>query len=145
VDSRDHQLFTRILDFALKWEKLLEDNEDKALVSGSVVSEVLPTLLKGKSINDFVVGAAEELKQDSHAPLPMRVAVAKALVLTKAAPVSEAVDLILKSGITSRAVDVSSCRLAQTALKEFGEEGSDASTKWTEIVKQRFPLLQDFP
>jgi ribonuclease PH len=93
---------------------------------------------------DFVLSAFEQTKRDPLTSLATRIEVAKALVKTKTASVSDAASLIVDAGLNGRGVTVSSCREALKTLKSFGDEAGNATAKWISIVTERFPLLRDF-
>ena len=134
MDPNDAGLFSRLVDFSLSKSTTSSDST----VVKDVLSSVLPGLLDGKSTQDFVSSKAEAVRADKVTPLPLRIAVANAMVRTEVASAADAAKIILDGGIDSRAVSVETCREALVALRTFG--ASDGATKWLEITKARFPL-----
>jgi hypothetical protein len=109
-----------------------------------VITSELPSLLGDGSLANFVLAAFEQTKRNPLASLATRIEVAKALVKTKTASVSDAASLIVDGGLNGRGVTVTSCRQALKTLKFFGDETGNAIAKWVSIVTERFPLLKDF-
>jgi hypothetical protein len=128
------------VDFASKADSL---GTDQATVRQVITSE-LPSLLGDGSLVKFVLAAFEQTKRDPLASLATRIEVAKALVMTKTASVSDAASLIVDGGLSGRGVTVTTCRDALKTLKSFGDEPGNATAKWISIVMKRFPLMKDF-
>jgi hypothetical protein len=104
----------------------------------------LSVLLGDLSLTDFVLAAFQQTKQEPLASLDTRIEVAKALVKTNTASVSDAASLIVNGGLSGRGVTVTSCRKALNTLKSLGDEASNATATWISMVMERFPLLKDF-
>lgn len=132
IDAESPDLFSRVVEFAL----LSLDNEHEMVLS--VVKSELPALLNNcTTVEEYVTAAAAKVPS-TETSLPMRVAIAKAMVKTSKCSPSDAAKLILEGGIASRGVSVASCKEALETLKEIGS-GTD---EWTKIVTGRLPLLK---
>lgn len=140
LQPNNSELFSRIVDFALKADTLGGDN---AAVR-EVIKETTSTILGGSTVAKFVSLAADRAKKDPLTHLSSRVAVAKALVLTKTASASEAASVIVDGGLFGRGVTVTTCVDALAALTDFGDEAGDARTKWISQLSEKFPLAAEF-
>mmetsp|Transcript_3344 Transcript_3344/g.4470 ORF Transcript_3344/g.4470 Transcript_3344/m.4470 type:complete len:260 (+) Transcript_3344:259-1038(+) len=136
-NTPNSDIFTRTVDFASKVETLKGDNS----AVQEVVASELSVLLNGGSVSDYVASAVEDVKKNPLTDLSYRVAIAKAIALTKSSSVADAAAIIVDGGIDSTGVTASCCKEALVALKSFGNEASEAGTKWSEIVKTKFPLM----
>ena len=140
LDAQSSALFNRIVDFASKSATLGSDQP----VVREVIQSELPSLLEGQSLSEFVLAASRRVKQDPLSNLSTRIEVAKALVKTDTAPVSDAASIIVDDGLSGRGVTVISCREALDTLKGFGGEAGGATAAWITKVTERFPLLKNF-
>lgn len=138
IDSQSSELFTRVVDFAGRVDKLNGASETVSIV----VRAEFPVLLNGKSTDAFVNDALAAANKDTSTSLPMRVAIAKALVSTSPGSLDKATALILDGGTTCRAVSVESVKAAYDALGAFGDGAQSATDKWAAMAKARFPLLK---
>lgn len=134
IEKDSSEIFTRVVDFSLKLGSL----GDVPKTVKIIIDEEAPKLLGGKSVADFVKAAADRVRLDKLTELPLRTAVAQAMVETKTGSVPEAASLITDGGIDSRNVTVQSCSDALAVLKSFGTDGTQAVESWTNAVRQRF-------
>ena len=135
IDSESGDLFSRIVDFGLK----LDSIGDVPDAVKQVIDEESSNLFGNQPVSDFIRGKAESIRTDKYAPLPLRSAVARALVETKTASALEAASLITDGGMDAKRVTVDSCQDALKTLVSFGAEGSPAVERWTAAVQLRFP------
>ena len=140
LEPQNDGLFTRIVDFFGRIDTFT-DLSDPAQI---IFKEAAPRLLDGMDVVGFVKAAAKAAVNDGLTALPLRCAIAKAVVESSAGPVSEACCLITKDGIRSRGVTVASCHQALAVLKSFGKDGEAAVEDWIAEVKATFPLLSTF-
>jgi len=140
IDAQSGELFVRIADFAENAAPEADSHE----AAKEVLNSELPRLLNGKDVCSFVQDAAASAKSDPLTDLSLRVAIASAMVKTKAGSSSDAASLIVDQGLDGRGVSVKTVKAALDCLTEFGDEASAAKTKWIEAVKARFPLIKDF-
>jgi len=144
IDPASPELFLRSIAFAKMLDEFTNDCEPGVR---TVLVEETPSLLNdSKSVTDFVKARAASVRADEATSLPVRVAVAKALVDTKTGSVQDACSIITEGNAvdTSRNVTVETCRYALETLKSFGNEATSAIDAWVSAVKRRFPLLSDF-
>lgn len=138
--ARSDEVFSRTVDFLRKGKSSEEINAS--------VKEVLESeterFLDGKSLTEFVQEAAEKVRNNNITDLPMRIAVAKALVNTSTGSVSDACAMIVEGGLDGRGVTPECCRQALACLEGFGEDANDAKSEWISSVKERFPMIQQF-
>mmetsp|Transcript_22558 Transcript_22558/g.53550 ORF Transcript_22558/g.53550 Transcript_22558/m.53550 type:complete len:897 (+) Transcript_22558:208-2898(+) len=139
IDAKSPEYVSRTVDFALKVSNFVMSGAVK-----NVVTKECTNLLNGASVANLVKELAVEARSDPTTPLPLRIVIAKSLVSTKSEPVEKAASVIVDSGTEMRGFDVQSCRLALTALKDFGSEASTAVEKWKALVTERYPLAKYF-
>ncbi|GKY99467.1 hypothetical protein MPSEU_000901100 [Mayamaea pseudoterrestris] len=140
IDPANAALFTRTVDFFVK-RPFFGNLSDQ---SQAFVDEAAPTLLNDKDLVVFIQEAAKAASTDELTALPLRVAIAKALVETKAGSVVDACALIVDCGIKSRGVSVDTCSEALSVLKSLGSGAEQATKMWIAAVKAQFPLLPTF-
>mmetsp|Transcript_23858 Transcript_23858/g.54142 ORF Transcript_23858/g.54142 Transcript_23858/m.54142 type:complete len:384 (+) Transcript_23858:281-1432(+) len=136
ISPTSHELFSRTVDFAQKLASRPAEQKCSEAAEG-VISSEFPDLMSGESLPDFVASAARDVKSDPLSSLPMRTAVAKALVSTGAGSKADAAALILDSELNTRGVDMETCR---AALDFMGTLGSDNKNAMAALVKARFPF-----
>eukprot|EP00526_Cylindrotheca_closterium_P000394 CAMPEP_0113648350 /NCGR_PEP_ID=MMETSP0017_2-20120614/25641_1 /TAXON_ID=2856 /ORGANISM="Cylindrotheca closterium" /LENGTH=886 /DNA_ID=CAMNT_0000560555 /DNA_START=100 /DNA_END=2760 /DNA_ORIENTATION=+ /assembly_acc=CAM_ASM_000147 len=137
MDSGSSEFFQRVVDFGLK----ASDFGEQAPAVKAVLTDGCAELLQKLSVPDFVNQAVEKVQANKIASLPLRVAVAEALMLTNTSAVDAATALIIKGGLDGRDTSVESCRKALAALKGFK---SKSVPEWVSAVKQRYPRITDF-
>lgn len=135
IDPFNGGLFSRLVDFA--------GRKDKFDVSSDIVKKVLsedaPNVMDNHpTVADFINAGVNRINNDPLVDLPYRVAVAKALVDTKAKPIGEAAAFVLNGGLDCRQVSVDTCQDALDTLATL-EGGADVAQKWLAAVKERFP------
>jgi hypothetical protein len=139
IDPESSELFSRVVDFAGKMDSFAEATD----VVRTVMKAETPQLLGGQSVAEFVKAAASNVRDNARTDLPMRIAVAKALVETKTSSVADASAVIINGGISSTKVTVETCRDALGAMKAFGKESDGAVKQWIADVQGRFPLISN--
>ncbi len=140
IDSNSHELFSRVVDFSQR----LESRSSKCHESSEeIISKEFPTLMDGKPLPDFLKAAVDTVKNNSLSALPMRTAVAKAMVDTGlgAAP-SSISSLILDSKLECRGVNVDSSQEALKFIESTGDESCKVQFK--ALIHTKFPFLKDF-
>lgn len=144
LDPNSSELFERIFEFASQSSVNEETNGDanKAIVKDILTKET-KTLLGGKSVAEFLIESFCRVKNHSLTDLPTRVAVMKALVLSKTGTVEDATSLLLNGGLEGRKVSVVNCRKAIKCLTLLGGDLDDAKKQWITQVKAKFPLAKD--
>eukprot|EP00566_Odontella_aurita_P002766 CAMPEP_0113530782 /NCGR_PEP_ID=MMETSP0015_2-20120614/3136_1 /TAXON_ID=2838 /ORGANISM="Odontella" /LENGTH=909 /DNA_ID=CAMNT_0000429553 /DNA_START=181 /DNA_END=2910 /DNA_ORIENTATION=+ /assembly_acc=CAM_ASM_000160 len=136
LEPENSEVFKRTVDFV---QRPAPDVSSNATVK-DVLKQESSNLLGEKSPTQFVMDAAARAKENMLTSLPMRIAVAKALISTKAGSVTEATSLIIDGGIDGRGVSVDSCCEALKCLCSFGEGATKGKEKWLELAKKRFPF-----
>lgn len=139
LDPNSDVYIVRLVDFAVKLENFVMVDAVNA-----VVTEESTKLLDGKPVSSFVTDLANKARVDPSTSLPVRVAIAQSLVLSKTETAASASSLIVEGGISSRGVTVESCRFALDTLKGFGTDASEPTTQWISLVNDRFPLVKEF-
>jgi N-alpha-acetyltransferase 15/16, NatA auxiliary subunit len=139
VDKDSCALFSRIVDFVHRHSDAFTSTASPAV--RSVMSSEVPLMLGGHaSIAAFVAQAAARIAEQPLTDLPMRTAVAKALVdIEGPTAIPNGVALIVPDGMQARKVTVDSCQEALAVLQSFGDDAVDAVNRWTEQMAQRFP------
>merc|ERR1712127_543257 len=140
IDPNDHRLFTRTVDYSQKLSCRASDGQEKRNAPAEeVISSEFPNLMSGKSLADFVRSTAEGVRADESASLPMRVAVARAMLATGSKE-ADASSLILESELNVRCVTVETCR---EALKFVESLGGDSKERLMGLVVAKFPFSKD--
>ncbi|KAL7529577.1 hypothetical protein ACHAWF_003034 [Thalassiosira exigua] len=138
-----HQLFSCIVDFSRKLSSRPADDRGHAS-SEAVISGEFPPLMSGKSLEDFVKSTANDVRGDPLSSLPMRVAVAKALISTEVEPdVGKALSLILDSKLNVRCVTVETCREALQFVESLGAAGKGDGERLKALIAEKFPFAKD--
>ena len=138
LDPDSAAYISRLVDFALKVASF-----DLSGPVKNVVNEECSKLLNGASVQNLVKDLAVRARSDSSTPLPLRIVIAKSLVITKSEPIDSATSVIVEAGTEMRGFDIQSCRLALDTLQGFGSEASSAVEKWKCFVKEQFPLAKN--
>ncbi len=139
IDSSSHQLFSRVVDFSQRLESRSSKCHD---TSEAIISAEFPKLMEGKALSEFVKSAIERVKSDAATDLPMRTAVAKAIVSSGVGSASDSLSVILDSKLSCRCVNVDSCR---EALEFVASAGVDSGKgQFQALVATKFPFLKDF-
>ncbi|KAL7523101.1 hypothetical protein ACHAWF_000369 [Thalassiosira exigua] len=101
--------------------------------------------MSGKSLDDFIKSTTDDVRGDPLSSLPMRVAVAKALISTKVEPdVGKALSLILGSKLNvRRCVTVETCREALRFVEFLGETGKGDGERLRALIAEKFPFAKD--
>jgi len=141
IDPDDHEVFSRIVDFALKNSNAT--SEDKS-PSGEVISSETKVLLGGLSLNEFVSTTAIKMKNDTLLDLPMRIALTKALIATKAPFEFDPGTIIVEGGLSARKASIGNCREALMCLQDLGESAVELKEAWVAKVRAKYPLATDF-
>ncbi len=139
LDPEHPDVLTRIVEFALQVDSLC--SLDLAPSVRTVLSEETQRLLDRQPINEFVSKAAANVANDPTCSLLTRAAVAKALVVTKTASVTDACSIIVDGGLNVRAASVETCQAALDTLNAFGDEAKTAQEKFELLVHEKFPLI----
>ncbi|KAL3918249.1 MAG: hypothetical protein SGILL_004327 [Bacillariaceae sp.] len=140
LNSESPCYVTRLTDFSLRRGSYkLEEGPAK-----TVLAEESANLFNGMSATEFVSGVAKEARSDPLASLPLRCAVAEALVTTKLETPASAAKLVVEGGIDGRGVTIDSCRHALATLKGLGAEASSSAEEWTSLVKRKYPMIKNF-
>jgi peptide alpha-N-acetyltransferase len=138
-DSSSHQLFSRIVDFSQRLESRSSKCHD---ASEEIISKEFPKLMDGNSLSEFVKLAVDRVKNDTVSDLPMRTAVAKAILSSGFGRATDSVSLILDSKLKCRGVNVDSCREALKFIESVGDEGGESQLKT--LILTKFPFFKDF-
>lgn len=140
VDPNDHRLFSRIVDYSQQLSARTDPTKGNA-ASERVISSEFPKLMDGKSLSDFVKSAVEDLKSNSLSSLPMRTAVAKAMLSTNVGSKEEASSLILDSKLEGvRCVTVETCREALAFMESLESEKKE---RMRMLIMAKFPFAKD--
>jgi N-alpha-acetyltransferase 15/16, NatA auxiliary subunit len=139
IESKNSELFLRIVDFA---SKVSPDSTINSMVA-AVIREDTPALMDHMCLNDFVSTTCDSVRQDATAALPMRIAAAKAMIVAKIGSVRDASEIILQSNLQGRSVSVETCRDAFNMLVELGSDVTEARERWKSIVIEMFPNAFD--
>lgn len=139
IESDDHRLFSRIIDFSRKMSSRISRGHD---ASEQVISSEFPNLLNSLSLPDFVRMVADCVKAESMSNLSKVIAVARAMVSTKVGSNAEASSMLLESQLNLRGVTLEACREAMTLMESLGldKENKDAMMK---LIITRFPFAKD--
>lgn len=135
IDGESSELFVRIVDFA---GKVGSFGDSSAAVSAVIAAEA-PVLLGKQSVGNFIKSAAVKIRENPLTDLPMRTAVARAIADSKDESIDDTVSLITDGGMDARKVSVETCRAALEVLKSLGSDAAEATKRWTESTRERFP------
>jgi len=139
IDSTSHQLFSRVVDFSQRLEVRSSKCHD---TSEEIISGEFPKLIEGKTLSEFVKSAIERVKSDAATDLPMRTAVAKAIISSGVGSAPDSLSVILDSKLNCRCVNVDSCREALEFIASAGVDGGKGH--FQALVATKFPFLKDF-
>eukprot|EP00980_Cylindrotheca_fusiformis_P005774 scaffold1203_cov117-Cylindrotheca_fusiformis.AAC.13 len=131
------EFFSRLVDFALQFPS----SEGQPDAVKLVITQESSNLLNRKSVADYISEAAEQAKSNRRTSLPLRTAIAEAMVKTNPSSVNAASALVVDGGIDGTDVSVESCRKALAVLKGFR---SASVEKWQSTVLGRFPRIEEF-
>lgn len=137
IDPESGELFTRLVDFGNKFGNI----GDVSAVVKEILDEETPRLFDHQTVSEFIKSTASSIRAEKRTRLPLRTAVARALVETKTASVTDAVSLITEGGMECGGVTIVSCQDALRWLRSFGPEGEAAVEEWKSTVLQRFPRI----
>jgi hypothetical protein len=145
IDTNDHQLFSRIVDFSQKHFTETPEGGGRvavATVAKEVIASEFPTLLLDQPLSGFVAAAAGRIGAGTAPPsgLPLRIAVAKAVLSTGSdGGSSQASALVLDSGLNVPGVSVETCQEALSLMATLG-----CQERMMELVMAKFPFAKDF-
>ena len=148
ISPNDHELFSRIVDFSQKLSSRSLDSQGHA-ASQTVIASKFPKLMNDKSLTDFVTSSVEEVKVDALSSLPMRIAVARAILSTNVGSSLDATSLILDCKLNVRCVSVETCREALQFMEFLGtkEEGGGKNNnnkgRLMQLIMTKFPFAKD--
>jgi len=148
INPNDHELFSRIVDFSQKLSSRSLDSQGHA-ASQTVIASEFPKLMNENSLADFVTLAVEEIKADALSSLPMRIAVARAMLSTNVGSSSDATSLILDCKLNVRCVSVETCREAMQFMdslgtkEEGGGENNNNKGRMMQLIMAKFPFAKD--
>ena len=140
IDSDDHGLFSRIVEFS---QHLTRRTSQGNAAAEHVLSSELPKLLNNDTLAGFVKMTVDRVNADSLTSLPMRIAVARAMLQANLGSIAEATSLILSSKLNVRGVTVEACRDALAFMEALGTDGSDSKNQMTKLVTTKFPFAKD--
>lgn len=141
IDSNDHRLFIRIVEFS---QLMACRTSQSNAAAEQVLSSEFPKLLNCDSLADFVQNAVNDLKADSLSSLPMRIAVARAMLSTNLGSSTEASSLILNSELKGRGVTIETCREALAFMESLGTaEGDEYKNQMMKLIMAKFPFAKD--
>lgn len=138
LDSDSTDLFVRIIDFSSNATGSTFNDSPAAV--GTVIAELTPVLLGHQSVESFILCAQDKILADPSIELPMRMAVAKAMVEKNMQKIQDAMKLITDGGIDARKVSVETCLSTQHFLESLGSDALDATVLWKDAVRKRFPM-----
>jgi len=149
IDAKDHRLFTRIVDFSQKLSSSHTSGGDQGnVIAEGVISSEFPNLMNGKSLKEFLTSTVEGVKADEMTDLPMRVAVARAMLVAGSGSnvALDASSLILDSKLNVRCVTVETCREALKFTESIGttKEGGKVKELLMGLIMTKFPFAKDF-
>ena len=139
IDSNSPQLFSRVVDFSQRLDSRSSKCHD---ASEEIISVEFPKLMDGNSLSEFVKSALDRVKNDAESDLPMRTAVAKAVISTGVGSAPGSLSLILDSKLNCRCVNVDSCREALALIESVG--GKSGKGQFEALIVTKFPFLKDF-
>jgi len=149
IDAKDHRLFTRIVDFSQKLSSSQTSGGDQGnVIAEGVISSEFPNLMNGKSLKEFLTSTVEGVKADEMTDLPLRVAVARAMLVAGSGSnvALDASSLILDSKLNVRCVTVETCREALKFTESIGttKEGGKVKELLMGLIMTKFPFAKDF-
>jgi hypothetical protein len=138
IEPSSHDLFSRIVDFSLK----SASSTTKAHSSSEkVIAAEFPKLMNNQSLKDYIQSTLNTVNADPLSSLPMRMAVAKAMLLASVGTKDDALSLIIDSKLAGREVTVESCREALKFIESTGDDGKKEQLKM--LVVGKFPFVKD--
>jgi hypothetical protein len=137
LDPTNAGFFFRLIDFVMK----IPDAGELPNAVKSVLTEESTNLLNQKSVTEYISEAADRAMANKRTALPLRVAIAEAMIKTNPSSVDAATALVVDGGIDSTGVTVESCRDALKVLKGFK---SASVQQWITTVQSRFPKIKEF-
>jgi hypothetical protein len=140
IESDDHRLFSRIIDFS---QKMLCRSSRGHDAPEQVLSSVFPTLMNCLSLPDFVRLVVDDVKSDSMSNLSKVIAVARAMLSAKVGSSAEASSLLLDSKLNLRGVTMETCREALALMDSLGANEEGKGQMMTLIIS-KFPFAKNF-
>jgi hypothetical protein len=98
--------------------------------------------MNNETLAGFVKIAMDAVKADSLSCLPMRIAVARAMLAANLGCSTEAASLILSSKLNVRGVTVESCREALAFIDALGPDGNDSKNQMMMLITTKFPFAK---
>lgn len=140
IDCNDHGLFSRIVEFSQRMT--LRTVQGNAAAEHVRLSE-FPKLMNNDTLVDFVKNTMNNVKSDLLSSLPMRIAVARAVLSTNLGSSAEAASLILSSNLNVRGVTVETCREALTFMESLETDGNESKNQMMKLITTKFPFSKD--
>ena len=140
IESDDHRLFSRIIDFSQKMSSRSSRGHD---APEQVLSSVFPTLMNCLLLPDFVRLVVDDVKADSMSNLSKVIAVARAMPSAEVGSSAEASSLLLDSKLNLRGVTMETCREA-LALMESLEANEEDKGQMMKLIISKFPFAKIF-
>jgi hypothetical protein len=139
IDSDDHRLFSRIVDFSKKMSSRINLGHD---APEQVISSEFPKLVNFLSLPDFVRMVVDRVKADSSSNLSKVIAVLRAMISTKVGSTAEASTLLLESQLNLRGLTLDTCREALALMESIGSDKQNKD-KMIELIISKFPFAKD--
>lgn len=139
INSDDHGLFTRIIDFS---QKMSSRSSKGHVASEQVLSSEFPELTNRLSMQDFIQLAVVDVKTKPMSNLLKVIAVAAAMFSTKVGSSAEASSLLLDSKLNLRGVTIAACREALVLLKSLGTD-KENKEQLMKLIISKFPFAKD--
>lgn len=139
IESDDHRLFSRIVDFSQKMSSRSTLGHD---APEQVLSSEFPTLMNCLSLSDFVRMVVDDVKADSMSNLSKVIAVARAMLSAKVGSSAEASTLLLDSKLKLRGVTMETCREALALMDFLGTDEEDKE-QMMKLIISKFPFAKD--
>lgn len=139
IDSNHHALFSRIVEFSQRMT--LRTSQGNASAEHVLLSE-FPNLTNSDTLTGFVKMAVDTVKSDPLSSLPMRIAVARAVLCASLGSSADAASLILSSKLNVRGVTIESCREALAFMESLGTDGK-YKDQLTTLITTKFAFAKD--
>lgn len=111
--------------------------------SEKVISTEFPKLLNNLSLEEYIQSAFRTVKADPLSSLPLRIAVAKAMISADIGTSNDSLSLILDSKLAGRGVTINSCLEALQFIKSVGSDTAAREEQWKMLVTAKFPFVKD--
>ena len=142
IDSNDSGLFSRIVEFSQRMT--LRTSQGNAAAEHVLLSEFPKLMNNDTSLLGFVKMTMNTVKGDLLSSLPMRIAVARAVLSTHLGSSAEAASLILSSNLNVRGVTVETCREALMFMESLETDGNEPKHQMMKLITTKFPFAKDF-